>query len=283
MSAKKGLGKGLDALFIDNFTDTSGGSELIKLNEIEPNKNQPRKYFEDEPLQQLAESIRENGLIQPLLVRPIPSGGYQIIAGERRWRACRMAGLTEVPVIIRDIDDGKTMELALIENLQRENLNVIEEALGYRDLIDNYNMTQEDVSKSVGKSRSAVANTLRLLNLPDEIIVLLQKGDLSSGHARALLAFENQEEIIAAAKRAIKEGLTVRDLEKLSQNKPKKNEQKAKKPRDSFFTEVELSLKNEYNRKVKVNVADNGKGVLELFFYDKADLENLLKQLANEK
>lgn len=283
MAVKKGLGKGLDALFLDNSSETKGGTELIKLNEIEPNRGQPRKFFEEEALQQLADSIKEHGLIQPLLVRPIPTGSYQIIAGERRWRASRMAGLTEVPVVVMDVDDAKTMELALIENLQRENLNIIEEALGYKELMESYSMTQEGVSKSVGKSRSAVANTLRLLNLPDAVLAMVQRGDLSAGHARALLAFP-EDRAVELAKQSVKKQLTVRDLERFAREADKpQDKEKPKKMRDSYFSEVELSLKNEYNRKVKVSVGENGKGVLELFFYNKDDLKNLLQQLTENK
>lgn len=292
-TVKKGLGKGLDALFFDNTTTSSSGTgaEMIKLSDIEPNRKQPRKSFEDEPLSQLADSIREHGLIQPLLVRPLQKGGYQIIAGERRWRASRMAGLTEVPVIIKDVDDAKTMELALIENLQRENLNAIEEALGYRELMDNFSMTQADVSKSVGKSRSAVANTLRLLNLPKKVMQYVSSGSLSSGHARALLAFESEEELLKNAEDAVKNGLTVRDIERLSQKsalavtaeekeKEKAEKKAADKFRDSFFSEMEISLQNELSRKVRITANATGKGTLELAFYDKEDLKKLVSALA---
>lgn len=289
MAKQKGLGKGLDALFFDNASPvSSGGVETLRISEIEPNRNQPRKVFEDEPLQQLADSIREHGLIQPLLVRPLQSGGYQIIAGERRWRASRMAGLTEIPVIIKDIDDTKTMELALIENLQRENLNPMEEALGYKELMDTYGMTQADVSKSVGKSRSAVANILRLLNLPKQVADYVKEGALTSGHARALLAFEDEERILDLAHKAVKQGLTVRELERLSklsekETAPEGDEKKPRqKLRDSYYTEVELSLKEMMGRKVKVQggESESGKGVLELTFYGKDDLKKLIEQLA---
>lgn len=282
MATKKGLGKGLDALFFDNSTQVlNTGSEMIKINEIEPNRNQPRKSFEDEPLQQLAQSISEHGLIQPLLVRPLKAGGYQIIAGERRWRASRMAGLTEVPVIIKDIDDAKTMALALIENLQRENLNSIEEALGYKELMDTYDMTQADVSKSVGKSRSAVANTLRLLNLPKPVINYVKQGELSSGHARSLVALEDEDKILSIAQKAVNQGLSVREVEKLTKksdkvsSKPAKAGDEAKK--DNYFKELELALKDEYHRKVKVNTKTNGEGTLEISFFSKEDLQSFIE------
>ena len=284
MAVKKGLGKGLDALFMDNSTQLPNtGSEMIKINDIEPNRHQPRKLFEDEPLQQLADSIREHGLIQPLLVRPLNTGGYQIIAGERRWRASRMAGLTELPVVIMDIDDGKTMEIALIENLQRENLNAIEEALGYKDLMDLYHMTQADISKSVGKSRSAIANTVRLLNLPEKVINYVESGKLSSGHARAILAVEDEEKMISIAKKAVEHELSVRDVERLCKSIIADGEKPLKKVKelqfDSYYKEVELALKDELNRNVKVNVKANGEGSIELNFFNKEDLETLIATL----
>lgn len=274
----KGLGKGLDALFIDNATKLEGSSaELIKLSEIEPNRAQPRKAFEDEPLQQLADSIRENGLLQPLLVRPIPEGGYQIIAGERRWRACRMAGLNEVPVIIRDIDDAKTMELALIENLQRENLNPIEEALGYHDLMEKYSLTQEEVSRSVGKSRSAVANTLRLLALPAQVRDFVEKGKLSSGHARALLAIEDEAEQIALAKQAIDKGLTVRDLERAAQ-KPQKEKPRSLAPEDNYYRETQIAVKSYANLEIQIKQKQD-KGTITIPFHDREAFKELIRRL----
>lgn len=287
MAGKKGLGKGLDALFFDNATEVqNGSSELIKITAIEPNRNQPRKQFDDEALQQLADSIREHGLIQPLLVRPLDNGSYQIVAGERRWRASRMAGLTEIPVIIRDLDDVKTMELALIENLQRENLNAVEEALGYKELMENYNMTQAEVSKSVGKSRSAVANTIRLLNLPEKVLDYVKDGEISSGHARALLALEQDELIESAAEKIIKEGLTVRDIEKMAKQTEKtsgKPPVEAKPPKkDSFYDEMEIALKEELHRKVKIT--HNGdKGSIEIAFYNKQELSDIAERLARTK
>lgn len=277
MAAKRGLGKGLNALFLDNATQLEGAApETISLNEIEPNRAQPRKQFEAEALETLADSIRQNGLLQPLLVRPLPSGGYQLVAGERRWRACRMAGLSEVPVVIRDIDDAKSMELALIENLQRENLNPIEEAMGYSDLMENYQMTQEDVAKSVGKSRSAVANTLRLLTLPQKVRDLLQKGTLSAGHARALVSLDGEEQL-RLAELAAKEGLSVRQLETLAKQ-PAKKQPVTPPKRDSYYDELELAFKQEMNRKVKV-VATGSKKELRIEFYDKADLTDIINRL----
>ena len=188
--AKKlgGLGKGLNAIFIENDNEDKSGGVTLNISEIEPNRSQPRKEFDENALSELAQSISEHGLLQPLLVRPLPLGGYEIVAGERRYRACRMAGLTEIPVIIRELDETQTMELALIENLQREDLTPLEEAEGYSVLVDEHNMTQEEVARSVGKSRPAIANALRLLKLPDSVKEYLKEGKISAGHARAWLS-----------------------------------------------------------------------------------------------
>ena len=182
-----GLGKGLDAIFIENDTNDSNNNVFLKISDIEPNRDQPRKDFNEEALRELADSIATHGVLQPLLVRPLAGGGYQLVAGERRWRASRMAGLSEVPVIIREMTDSEMTQIALIENLQREDLNSVEEALGYKSLMDAYNLTQDEVAKAVGKSRPAVANVMRLLNLPEEIQSMLKEGEISAGHARALL------------------------------------------------------------------------------------------------
>ena len=198
---KGGLGKGLDALFMDNETVDSGGVVTLRLSQIEPNRDQPRKIFSEEALNELADSIREHGVLQPLLVRPLPGGSYQLVAGERRWRASRMAGLQEVPVVIREMDEEQAMEIALIENLQREDLNAIEEATGYKQLMERYGMTQEQVAKRVGKSRPAIANALRLLNLPQKVMDMVGEGEVSPGHARALLAFDDQDRIVEIAQK----------------------------------------------------------------------------------
>ena len=190
--AKKigGLGKGLNAIFIENDSEDNNSSITLKISEIEPNRTQPRKEFDEKALSELAESISQHGLLQPLLVRPLPLGGYQIVAGERRYRACRMAGLTEVPVTIRELSDSEAMEIALIENLQREDLTALEEALGYKALMDDYGFSQEEVATSVGKSRPAIANSLRLLKLPESVMEYLKDGRISAGHARALHTLE---------------------------------------------------------------------------------------------
>ncbi len=279
MAKKSGLGKGLDALFADNSTGQGSGTITLRISEIEPNKNQPRKDFDDAALAQLADSIAEHGVLQPLLVRPMTNGGYQLVAGERRWRASKMAGLSEVPVIVQDMTDSEMMELALIENLQREDLNPIEEALGYRELMDQHDMTQDMVAKRVGKSRPVVANALRLLNLPEEAVGLVRRGELTAGAARALLALEDEEEQIDLAKKAAKGLITVREIEKRGK-KPAKTAARNKKPakRESYYDEMELALREALGRKVKIALNGN-KGSLTLEFYSKEDLSELAKKL----
>lgn len=225
MKGKKGgLGKGLDALFVDNTTDGASVTAL-SINEIEPNRNQPRKIFDTSALADLADSIRQYGVLQPLVVRPMPDGSYQLVAGERRWRAARMAGLSQVPVVVKELSDGETMELALIENLQREDLNAIEEASGYKELMEMFGLTQEQVSARVGRSRPAITNSLRLLSLPEGVRSLVETGELSAGHARSLLALEEPKLIEETAREVIKKGLSVRQIEQLA--KKHKTEKKA--------------------------------------------------------
>lgn len=285
MAKKGGLGKGLDALFVDNETADSGVVTL-RLSEIEPNKEQPRKHFDDKALEELADSIREHGVLQPLLVRPLASGSYQLIAGERRWRASRMAGLQEVPVVISEMDDQQAMEAALIENLQREDLNPLEEARGYKTLMDLYGLTQEQAAKRVGKSRPVVANALRLLSLPDNILEMVAKGEVSAGHARALLSVEEPQEQQRAAQ-LIREGkLSVRDVERLSKKKkgsassPQGGEEEAVW-NDSYYTEMELALQAELGRKVKVIPGSKkDTGVIEVPYYNRTELADLAARLA---
>ena len=278
----KNLGSGLDFLFSDNTSDVQV-KKTLRTSEIEPNRDQPRKVFSDEAIQALADSIREHGMLQPILVRPI-GGGYQIVAGERRWRAARMLGLDEVPVNIRELSDLETMQIAIIENLQRENLNPVEEAAGYNDLIEKYGMTQEKVAKMVGRSRSAVANSVRLLALTDRVLKMVENGDISAGHARALLAFEDEEMLIATALKAADGGLTVRQVEKAAQKASEGDTTAAKsnKKIDNYFVEMELSLHERLGRKVKVDYGKN-KGALILEFYDKDDLAALAEKLAKEE
>ena len=284
MAAKKGgLGRGLDALFADNSIEEIASTSAVKLKimDIEPNRDQPRKIFDEDALAELADSIAKHGVIQPRLVRPMPDGSYQLVAGERRWRASRMAGLTEVPVVIKELSDDEAMALALIENLQREDLNAIEEAQGIKALMDTLSLTQDEAAERVGKSRPAVANALRLLKLPDSVIALVSDGKLSPGHARALLGFKDEQDIIETADLIIEKGLTVRDVEKLVKKRNK--EPKAEKPaarRASYYDEVELALTDFLGRKVKVGTKPGKEsGVLEIDFFDKEDLSRLADAL----
>lgn len=279
--AKKmsGLGKGLGALMLENSTQEMLTENELPINEIIPNRDQPRKTFDEAALEELAESIKQHGVLQPLLVRPIPSGGYQLVAGERRWRACRMAGLNKVPVVIKELTDTETMEIAIIENLQREDLNPIEEAEGLQALIDKCGYTQEEVAASVGKSRPAIANSLRLLRLPQEVRDMTKNGEISAGHARALLAFDNDAMMLEAAKNIVSKKMTVRDVERLAKikvtNAPRRRRTRR---RDSFYDEVELSLSETLGRKVKVYTG-RGRGTLEIEFYSQEDLKTLANKL----
>ena len=276
-----GLGRGLDALFAQNTLDDGLSTVTLPLDEIIPNKEQPRKQFDEEALADLSASIAQHGVLQPLLVRPMPDGSYQLVAGERRWRASRMAGLTEVPVVIRDMDEQESAELALIENLQREDLNPMEEAIGYRTLMETYGMTQEQTAQVVNKSRPAVANALRLLQLPEEVADLVAGGKLAAGHARTVLAFEGEEAQIAAANAAVEKGLSVRELEKMAKAaKAKPRQPKEPKKHDSFYDEVAIALKETLGRQVKVNVGGKG-GTLQVEFFDAEDLRYLAKKLAD--
>lgn len=275
---KRGLGRGLDSLFNENSAENESAVTL-KIGDIEPNRDQPRKDFDEEALKELADSIEKHGLIQPIVVRPELGGTYKIIAGERRWRACRMAGLERVPVVIKEIDDKALMELALIENLQREDLNAVEEALGYKALIDTYGLTQEQVSESVGKSRSTVTNALRLLALNENELDLLQSGYITAGHARALLSCDDEElrgKMVAAAL----DGASVRDLERMSASAKKSSKTKKETAKNKFYSEVELSLKNELGRKVYIKPASKGKGTITIEFYSDKELSDFAKKLS---
>lgn len=279
--AKKmsGLGKGLGALMLENSTDEMISANELEINEIIPNREQPRKTFDEAALAELAESIKQHGVLQPLLVRPLPAGGYQLVAGERRWRASRMAGLSRVPVVIKELSDTETMEIAIIENLQREDLNPIEEAEGLQALIDKCGYTQEEVAASVGKSRPAIANSLRLLRLPQEVREMTKNGEISAGHARALLAFENEAMIYEAAQNIVSKKLTVRDVERLAKMKESSAPvRRRSRRRDSFYDEVELSLSEALGRKVKV-FTGRGHGSLEIEFYSAEDLKEIANKL----
>ena len=285
MASNKGLGKGLGALLGD-FEEVSAEKspyQLLPIYKVEPNRNQPRQDFDEEELEALAESISVHGIIQPLTVRELESGYYQIIAGERRWRAARMANLTEVPAVIIEADDKKAMELALIENLQRQDLNPVEEALGYRTLMEDYGLTQEEAAGRVGKSRPAVANALRLLNLCPEVLEKVREGALSAGHARAVLSLKTEKKQKEAAQKIIALGLSVRQAELLCKNMSKepKSPPVAQLLID-YIGECEKQLSKHLGRGVKI-VNGKRKGRFELEFYDQEDLQNLLDALMRLK
>ena len=285
MASNKGLGKGLGALlgdFSEEVVESSAYREL-PIYKVEPNPDQPRREFDEEELQALSDSISVHGVIQPLTVREMPNGYYQIIAGERRWRAARMAGLSDVPVVVIEADDRKAMELALIENLQRQDLNPVEEALGYQTLMEEYGLTQEDTAQQVGKSRSAVANTLRLLALTPEVLEMLKRGELTAGHARAILSLKSEKKQLEAAKKIIALSLSVRQAETLCKNM---NKEPVEKPAVTFevnyVAECEKSLSKHLGRGVKI-VNGKRKGRFELEFYGEEDLQNLLDALMKIK
>ena len=278
----KGLGKGLGALMGDITTEVSAGKspyQLLPIHKVEPNPDQPRRDFDPEELQSLADSIEQHGVVQPLTVRELQSGYYQIIAGERRWRAARMANLREIPAVIIEADDKKVMELALIENLQRQDLNPVEEAMGYRTLMAEYGLTQEDAAKEVGKSRPAVANALRLLNLPEKVLEMVRAGVLSAGHARAVLSLKTEKLQEQAAQKIAALGLSVRQAELLCKNMSK--EPAPEKPVTlavDYVAECEKNLSKHLGRGVKI-VNGKRKGRFELEFYGQEDLQVLLDAL----
>ncbi len=281
-SKKRGLGKGLGALLAENSLEDDAKITL-RISEIQPNRDQPRKNFDQDALAELADSISQHGILQPLLVRPMPDGTYQLVAGERRWRAAQMAGLAEVPVVIREMTDQQASELALIENLQREDLNPMEEALGYKTLMENYGLTQEETAKVVNKSRPAVANALRLLNLPQEVAEMVAAGEISAGHARALLSLPTEQQV-DTAREIIKKGLSVREIEKRAKqaNNPKKVKDKKVNIRNSFYDEVELALTEHLGRRVKVVETGKG-GTLQIEFFSQDDLRMLANEIVPEK
>jgi len=281
MAKEKGLGKGLGALF-ENYGDEPQGKgpyQLLPIYKVEPNPNQPRRDFDPEELQSLADSISTHGIVQPLTVREVNDGYYQIIAGERRWRAARLAGLTEVPAVVMEADDRKVMELALIENLQREDLNPVEEAMGYRSLMEEYGLTQEEAASRVGRSRPAVANTLRLLNLPEPVLEMLRKGELTAGHARAVLKLKSEKKQLEAAQKISALDLSVRQAELLCGNMEKPAPEK--KPGTlavNYVAECEKALSRQLGRGVRI-VEGRKKGRFELEFYGPEDLQALLDAL----
>ena len=284
-----GLGRGLDAIFFDNTPQETPESKenkitVLKLSLVDPKSDQPRKYFDKEALEDLANSIVENGLLQPIVVREYGDGRYQIIAGERRFRACKLAGHSEIPAIVLDRSDKSVAELSLIENIQREDLNPIEEAMGYKTLAEQYGMTQEEISLSVGKSRSAIANSMRLMDLPEPIITMVAAGELSAGHARTLLGVKDVEDMLVLAQIAAEEGMSVRRLEeevkRINKKKPKKEEEDTDEttPLVDYNREIELRIQRHLGRKAKIQ--DKGKKkTLTLFYEDNEDLDELLKLL----
>ena len=285
MASNKGLGKGLGALlgaFTEEIPQDSAYREL-PVYKVAPNPDQPRREFDEGELQALSDSISVHGVIQPLTVREMPNGYFQIIAGERRWRAARMAGLSDVPVVVIEADDKKAMELALIENLQRQDLNPVEEALGYQTLMEEYGLTQEDTAQQVGKSRSAVANTLRLLALTPEVLELLKTGEITAGHARAILSLKSEKKQIEAARKIMALSLSVRQAETLCKNI---NKEPVEKPKVTFEVdygaECEKSLSKHLGRGVKI-VNGKRKGRFELEFYGEEDLQTLLEALMKLK
>lgn len=273
-----------DDLFFDNNVEDGDNLSTLRVSDVEPDKNQPRKTFDKEALEQLAMSISEHGVIQPIIVRSLPGGGYQIIAGERRWRAAKMAGLSEVPVVVRDdITEEQAMQITLIENLQRENLNPIEEAQGYKELIERYDMTQDSLSRAIGKARSSIANSLGLLSLPDGVKLLLQQGKLSAGHCRALKQIKDEAVMTELAHKAAEGELTVRAVEAIARRESKKTEEEIAereiKQKLTYYTEVEISLTEQLGTKVKI-AEGKGTNTLQISFSDEEQLKGILEHFA---
>ena len=288
MAVKKtGLGKGLDSMIPPKATpkavkgkesaSSKTGETILKINEVEPNKKQPRKFFNEEALMELSDSIKQHGIVQPLVVKK-QKDYYEIIAGERRWRAAKMAGLKEVPVVIKDYSPQEIMEVALIENIQREDLNPVEEAKAYQNLIKEYNLRQEEVANRVSKSRSAITNSLRLLKLCDPVLNYLIEETISSGHARALLALDDPEKQVSAAEKIVKEHLSVRETEKLVKNlnQPEKKVPKKELKNDFVYKDMEEKLKQKIGTKVKINRKSENSGKIEIEYYTQDDLEKII-------
>lgn len=280
MASKKGLGRGLQALIPEYQGEEPQGVETINIAYIHPNQYQPRKQFNEESLKELAESIKQNGIIQPIIVRKVASG-YQIVAGERRWRAAKIAGLSEIPAIVRDFDDLQVMEIALIENLQREDLNPIEEAKAYKALIEQFNLTQEEISKKIGKSRSVIANSMRLLNLDDRVQAMLVKGEITIGHAKVILSLPSKNLQYEAAKKVVTENLNVRETEDLVKNLLRKNgksSQKGKSNRiDIHIKEIEDNLCSFLGTKVKISQRGKNRGIIQIEYYSDEDLTRIIE------
>lgn len=289
MAKSRGLGRDFNSLFYDNIlsNDKSNAATAIRIADIEPRSDQPRKFFAMESLEQLADSIGQFGVLQPIIVResPLLAGTYEIIAGERRWRAAKMAGLNEIPAVVLDGDELKTAQVAVIENVQREDLNVVEEAFAYKTLIERFDLTQDQVAKQVGKSRSAITNILRLLELPDEVLELLKTGQLSAGHARALLGLKNEEQIAPLAQRIVEKDLSVRDVERtvrLMNYEPEVvEEDEPLTQRKAYMKDLEHRAVTVLGRRVRI-LKTNKKKVIELAYSDDEDLEALLRTICGE-
>ena len=285
---KKGLGRGLDSIFADNYIEVAAsnkGVETLRISQIEPKADQPRKYFDEEALIELSDSIKTHGLLQPIIVRESAQGYYQIIAGERRWRASKLAGLTEIPVIIMQADALEAAEIAIIENIQRQDLNAYEEAAAYSSLMEQYGLTQEEVAEKVGKSRSAVANAMRLLDLPEDVLEMLKTGDISAGHARALLGLKNKDAIVDTAEQILVRSLSVRDTEALVK-KLNKEFEKGEEPEAEESDEIAVDYIKDLEKRAmhitgkRVKIKTKGKvSTVEIDFYGNDDLEDILVKL----
>lgn len=281
---KGGLGKGLDALFQDNIVENDSGVVTLRLSEIKPNHEQPRKHFDEQGLIELADSIREHGVLQPLIVRPMLGGEYQLIAGERRYRAAMMAQVPSVPVIIREFSDMEAMEVALVENLQRRDLNPVEEGEGYKALAEQFSLTQAEIAKRVGKSRSAVANAMRLVELPETVKLAVSQGELSMGHARALLSLSESQQICTAAAEVIAKGLSVRQTEQMAAKLSRSPRPKNVRPRvDSFYKELEIALEKTWGRKIRISPASDHAGSITVDYVSREDLIELTERLTGKK
>jgi ParB family chromosome partitioning protein len=287
---KKGLGRGLDSIFADNYIEVAAkeeGIQTLRISQIEPKADQPRKHFDEEALLELSDSIKAHGLLQPIIVRESSNGYYQIIAGERRWRATKLAGITEIPAIVMQADALEAAEIAIIENIQRQDLNAYEEASAYRALMDQYDLTQEDVAEKVGKSRSAVANAMRLLDLPDDVLEMLKTGDISAGHARALLGLKNKDVIVDTAEQILVRSLSVRDTETLVKKLNKEFEKGDVVEEES--NEIEVDYIKDLEKKAmhltgkRVKIKNKGKvSTVEIDFYGNDDLEDILIKLCGK-
>ena len=283
-AVKGGLGRGLDALFQDNIIENESGVVTLRLSEIKPNHEQPRKHFDEAALLELADSIREHGVLQPLIVRPMLGGEYQLIAGERRYRAAMIAQVSTVPVVIREFSDMQAMEVALVENLQRRDLNPVEEGEGYKALAEQFSLTQAEIAQKVGKSRSAVANAMRLCELPVEVKKAVSEGSISMGHARALLSLQETEQICSAAAEVIAKGLSVRQTEQMVAKLSRSPRPEKLRPRvDSYYKELQIALEKTWGRKVRINPSNENAGSITVDYVSREDLVELTERLTGKK